>query len=258
MQAVIDLGAAPGAWSELLAQRAQCVIAVDPAQLSENCAALPNVRHIRRVSQDAVEDVRHALGGGLADLIVCDMIQPPHFCVECIKPLLPLLRVGGHVIMTCKFIGHARDRCATTGGYGRWECYAAVRSSLLHWHAVIVIAWRPPCVCRRRPVSTVLPVRTERLRQRSACRSGFEAELRGLEAWSGFEAGTLVWLMANTNQERTWIVRKACAAGPAGQPPQAEQMKPLDRKKPMAINGRDICTSKQRRIERGVDKVKQR
>lgn len=112
LQAVIDLGAAPGAWSELLAQRAERVVAVDPAQLSENCAALPNVHHVRKASQDAVADVRQALGGGEADIIVCDMIQPPHFCADCIRPLLPLLRAGGHVVMTCKFIGHARDRCA--------------------------------------------------------------------------------------------------------------------------------------------------
>lgn len=48
MQVCIDLGAAPGAWTELLAAVTDGdVIAVDPAELSESCAALPNVHHVK-------------------------------------------------------------------------------------------------------------------------------------------------------------------------------------------------------------------
>lgn len=44
----IDLGAAPGAWTELLAEvTEELVIAVDPAELSDACLALPNVRHVK-------------------------------------------------------------------------------------------------------------------------------------------------------------------------------------------------------------------
>jgi 23S rRNA U2552 (ribose-2'-O)-methylase RlmE/FtsJ len=48
VQVSIDLGAAPGAWTEVLAEMTQeVVIAVDPAELSAACLALPNVRHVR-------------------------------------------------------------------------------------------------------------------------------------------------------------------------------------------------------------------
>lgn len=42
---VIDVGAAPGSWSGWLAGRARRVVAVDPAQLSADVLALPNVIH---------------------------------------------------------------------------------------------------------------------------------------------------------------------------------------------------------------------
>jgi hypothetical protein len=107
----VDLGAAPGAWTELLAARSKIVIAVDPAELSDQCAALSNVQHIKRTSENAVGDVLDALGGHCVDIIVCDMVQHPRHCAACLKPLLKVLRPGGHAIMTCKFFGQARDRC---------------------------------------------------------------------------------------------------------------------------------------------------
>lgn len=110
-QGAIDLGAAPGAWTELLAKRAQYVVAVDPANLSEQCAGLTNVRHIQKSSYDAGKAIVEAMGEHKVDVIVCDMNQPPRFCAECISPLLPLLVPGGWMVMTCKLYGMGRDRC---------------------------------------------------------------------------------------------------------------------------------------------------
>ena len=48
MQVCIDLGAAPGAWTEVLAETTEeLVIAVDPAELSASCLARTNVRHVQ-------------------------------------------------------------------------------------------------------------------------------------------------------------------------------------------------------------------
>jgi 23S rRNA (cytidine2498-2'-O)-methyltransferase len=110
LQGAIDLGAAPGAWTELLAKRARRVVAVDPANLSEQCAGLKNVRHIRKSSVDAGDSIVQALGEHKVDVIVCDMNQPPRFCADCISPLLPLLVPGGWIVMTCKMYGMGRDR----------------------------------------------------------------------------------------------------------------------------------------------------
>jgi 23S rRNA U2552 (ribose-2'-O)-methylase RlmE/FtsJ len=112
VQGSVDLGAAPGSWTELLAARSKIVIAVDPAALSEQCGALRNVCHVKKTSENAVGDVIEALGGLPLDLIVCDMVQHPRYCAACLKPLLKVLRPGGRIIMTCKFFGQARDRCA--------------------------------------------------------------------------------------------------------------------------------------------------
>ena len=110
LQGAIDLGAAPGAWTQLLARRARRVVAVDPAELSSACLQLPNVRHVQQ-SSEAVDAILAALGDHRVDCIVCDMNQPVHFCGACIAPLLDLLAPGGWVILTLKFYGMARDRC---------------------------------------------------------------------------------------------------------------------------------------------------
>lgn len=113
VQVAVDLGAAPGAWTELLAATgAETVFAVDPADLSEQCLALANVQHVRKRSGDAVADIREGLRGRGVDIIVCDMNVLPQVCAPCIAPLLPLLAPGGYVILTCKFAGNGRERCA--------------------------------------------------------------------------------------------------------------------------------------------------
>ena len=113
VQGAIDLGAAPGAWTELLAQRARRVVAVDPAELSDQCKALPNVRHVQASSSET-ESITTALEGHKVEVVVCDMNQSPQFCAGCIGPLLPLLAPGGWIVMTCKMYGMGRDRCGTS------------------------------------------------------------------------------------------------------------------------------------------------
>src|SRR4029079_1418263 len=71
---VVDLGAAPGGWSQVAAQKVGGrgrVVALDILDLP----ALPGVTFIRGDFHDvmSVEHLEHALGGGQADLVLSDM-----------------------------------------------------------------------------------------------------------------------------------------------------------------------------------------
>ena len=248
MQAAVDLGASPGAWTEHLAKRAQRVAAVDPAALSAQCTALPNVRHIRKTSA-ATAEIAAACGGHKASVITCDMNQTADFCAGCIAPLLPLLQPGGWVIMTVKLSGRARDRCVdgtlpllgVSGGACLCFClnlhtkYAAqLRCQLSCQDAALpssffwlcrVVADANQLVCWRASVayyatlhilslSFGLSLRLGCSRPGTVCRQKVEAWLRALPAWRGLrpEDGRLVWLLANTQHERTWLVQKPPAA----------------------------------------------
>ena len=71
---VVDLGAAPGGWSQVAAQKVGArgrVVALDILDMP----ALPGVTFIRGDFHDvtSVEQLEHALGGGQADLVLSDM-----------------------------------------------------------------------------------------------------------------------------------------------------------------------------------------
>lgn len=113
LQVGIDLGAAPGAWTEVLsAQTEELVIAVDPAELSDACLVLSNVCHVKKNSKTAVDEISRLLQGRPVDIIVCDMNMLPHLCAACVEPLLQFLVPGGYLIMSCKLMGNGRDRWA--------------------------------------------------------------------------------------------------------------------------------------------------
>lgn len=111
----VDIGAAPGAWTSLLAKRVVdggIVIAVDPAELSHTVGSLPCVRHIRRVANpEAVSEARSLLSGSPVDIITCDANVHPSELIEALKFFVPLMRrPGGALILTLKFRGVGRDR----------------------------------------------------------------------------------------------------------------------------------------------------
>jgi hypothetical protein len=61
----IDLGAAPGAWTQHLAGAlGYRVVAVDPGALAPEVLTLPGVHHVRALSEDAAGAVRALLRGG--------------------------------------------------------------------------------------------------------------------------------------------------------------------------------------------------
>jgi 23S rRNA (uridine2552-2'-O)-methyltransferase len=77
---VVDLGAAPGGWSQIAAQRIKLmagkgrVIAVDVAEM-EPIASVEQLR-LDLTEEDAADRIRAALGGRRADIVLSDMHAP--------------------------------------------------------------------------------------------------------------------------------------------------------------------------------------
>jgi 23S rRNA (uridine2552-2'-O)-methyltransferase len=77
---VVDLGAAPGGWSQVAAQRVGStsdrppVVAIDYLDMD----ALPGVTFLKKdfLDPDATEALRAALGGARADVVLSDMAAP--------------------------------------------------------------------------------------------------------------------------------------------------------------------------------------
>lgn len=96
----LDLGAAPGGWTQELLERGLKVIAVDTGELDERLLALPGIRFL----QQNVKDLSF-LPTQQFDVITCDMSWDPFFSVKLLNGLIPNLRANGQVIMTVKLMG---------------------------------------------------------------------------------------------------------------------------------------------------------
>ncbi|MQY83488.1 hypothetical protein GH157_07340, partial [archaeon] len=101
---VLDVGAAPGGWTKVLAGMARGVVAVDPADLHPSVEEMSNVTHLRCRAEDLPEDV------GEFDLITNDMNISPTESAEIMNALAERLREGGAAIMTVKFVTRERRR----------------------------------------------------------------------------------------------------------------------------------------------------
>ncbi|MBA7603016.1 Ribosomal RNA large subunit methyltransferase M [subsurface metagenome] len=101
---VLDVGAAPGGWTKVLAGMARVVVAVDPADLHPSVEEMPNVTHLRCRAEDLPEDI------GMFDLITNDMNISPTESAEIMNALAELHREGGAAIITVKFVTRERRR----------------------------------------------------------------------------------------------------------------------------------------------------
>ena len=91
----LDLGAAPGGWSNALAQRGAAVTAVDPAELDARVA--PLVSHMRMTTQDFLAQSEDAY-----DLIVNDMKMDALRALEWMYRFKPHLSPDGAIVSTLK------------------------------------------------------------------------------------------------------------------------------------------------------------
>jgi len=118
----LDVGAAPGGWTKVLAGLVAEVVAVDPAELDPAVAALPNVRHLR-CRTEAVDP--QALGR--VDLIVDDMNVEGVESAQALCTLAPLLPPGGPALMTVKFHSSHWRRLLQEAKAALEPCYEVVR-----------------------------------------------------------------------------------------------------------------------------------
>jgi len=101
---VLDLGAAPGGWTKVLAGLAKRVVAVDPADLEVEVEGLQNVVHLRCRAENIPHDV------GLFDLVTNDMNLAPADSAKIMVDVAPLLKEGGCALMTIKFVTRERKK----------------------------------------------------------------------------------------------------------------------------------------------------
>jgi 23S rRNA (cytidine2498-2'-O)-methyltransferase len=92
----LDLGAAPGGWSYLLAERGLTVSAVDPGRLHPRVASHPQVLHLRTRAETLDP------GAAPVDLIVNDTNLDPAASARLMCTVAGRLRPGGFAIMTIK------------------------------------------------------------------------------------------------------------------------------------------------------------
>ena len=101
---ILDLGAAPGGWTRILAGLAGHVISVDPADLDPSVKSLPNVTHLKCKAEDIPRNI------GPFDLIVNDMNIEPIKSAKIMIELADLLKRGSAALMTVKFITRNRKK----------------------------------------------------------------------------------------------------------------------------------------------------
>jgi tRNA(Ser,Leu) C12 N-acetylase TAN1 len=126
----LDLGAAPGGWTRVLAEHMGEVVAVDPADLDERVSGLENVTHLRcRTEELDPQEV------GRFDLLANDMNLGPARSAELMCELAPLLKRGGLAVMTVKFITRRRSRHVGEATNILSRCYENVHVSRMPHNA---------------------------------------------------------------------------------------------------------------------------
>jgi len=101
---VLDLGAAPGGWTKVLAGLAGIVVAVDPADLDPSVEALSNVVHLKCKAEEIPSGI------GDFDLIVNDMNLDPAESARIMVNLAKLLKKDSAALMTVKFMTRNRKK----------------------------------------------------------------------------------------------------------------------------------------------------
>jgi len=93
----LDLGAAPGGWTSVLAERDLEVTAIDPAELDASVRALPGVKWYRGTAERYL-----ATRAAPVDLVVNDMRMDARDAARLLVDYRPLVARGGHVLTTLK------------------------------------------------------------------------------------------------------------------------------------------------------------
>lgn len=96
----LDLGAAPGGWTQVLLEQGLQVTAIDPAPLDPQVAGRPGLTYRRLDAKELTPGPRPAY-----DLLTCDMNWDPLATARLVARLAPCLRPGGQGVLTVKLLG---------------------------------------------------------------------------------------------------------------------------------------------------------
>jgi 23S rRNA C2498 (ribose-2'-O)-methylase RlmM len=102
---VMDLGAAPGGWTEILclSSSVRRVLAVDPGELDPKILEHPKVRWMQMRSDEAVTMLTQLeRGEGTIGLVVCDMNFDALHAAAVVASTSPLLHAGAVLVLTIK------------------------------------------------------------------------------------------------------------------------------------------------------------
>lgn len=91
----LDIGAAPGGWTKVLADYGYNVIAVDPGDLKQELLSNPKIKHLKCRIEDLQFD-------NFFDIIVNDMNVMPQTTAKIMNDLSTSLKDGGLAIVTLK------------------------------------------------------------------------------------------------------------------------------------------------------------
>jgi len=95
----VDVGAAPGGWTQYLGPYCKKLFAIDPAIMKYEAE---NVVHLKMKVQDSLE----ILGDQVIDLVVDDVITShPKDSLHIVEPIVRHLKVGGYLVLTLKLGG---------------------------------------------------------------------------------------------------------------------------------------------------------
>eukprot|EP00045_Choanoeca_perplexa_P008541 m.79912 g.79912 ORF g.79912 m.79912 type:complete len:399 (-) comp14529_c0_seq9:2058-3254(-) len=95
----VDVGAAPGGWTDYLADKCKHVVAVDPGALAQDVLNRPNVTHLASKVQECLSELQ---ARGPYGLLVCDMNTFHFDAIEALKPAINLMVPGARLIFTIK------------------------------------------------------------------------------------------------------------------------------------------------------------
>ncbi len=136
----LDLGAAPGGWTRLLAERGLAVVAVDPAALDEQVVQLACVQHRRQPADAFLAD-----SDDLFDLVVNDMRMDARDSARLMQRVATRLHPGSLALVTLKLPHAHSERVYEQARRLLEESYSVVGvRQLFHNRSEVTVALKRP------------------------------------------------------------------------------------------------------------------
>ena len=135
----IDLGAAPGGWSKVLADHCKTVYAVDPANLDEKIKNLDNVSHYKMTSQEFA--FKHKDSNLKFDILVNDMKMDATESIEITKSMAQFLNADADIVLTLKLPHNCQPSKINSYISNISKCYKVMAARQLFHNRSEITVW---------------------------------------------------------------------------------------------------------------------